>query len=221
MMAVFGVLVALAASAAPSLAFAFCPANGAAGSYVGIFAQDAAGRSFAAGFATDRPAWPLQPAAVRHAMASSPRAGVHDMLMQERGRGRGARGGIERGGRGGGAGRARLSPAGRGGGYGWDDTEGKGRGGRGGGAGRARSPAGRGDAYGWDDNDGGAGSRRPDFKRMRQESNREAVGTFHCCFLLHALLVSACECVHVLVYVCTCVCMCAYACMCKHPPLPA
>jgi hypothetical protein len=155
MMAVFGVLVALAASAAPSLAFAFCPANGAAGSYVGIFAQDAAGRSFAAGFATDRPAWPLQPSAARHAMASSPRAGVHDMLMQERGRGRGARGGIERGGRGGGAGRARLSPAGRGGGYGWDDTEGKGRGGRGGGAGRARSsPAGRDGGYGWEDPEG-------------------------------------------------------------------
>ncbi len=221
MRAIFGVLVALAAaSAAPSLAFAFCPANGAAGSYAGIFAHDAARRSFAAGFATHRLAWPLQPAVARHAMASSPRAGVLDMLMQERGRGRGARGGSERGGRGGGAGRARLSPAGRGSGYGRDDTEGRGRGGRGGDAGRARSPA-RGDTYGWDDNDGGAGSRRPDFKRMRQESNREAVGILHCCLLLHALLVPACECVHVRVYVCMCVCMCACSCMCMHPPPPA
>jgi len=160
MRAVFGVLVALAASATPSLAFAFSPANGAAGSYAGIFAHDAARRSFAAGFAADRPAWPLQPAAARHVVSSSPRAGVLDMLMQERGRGRGARGGSDRGGRGGGAGRAQ-SPADRGDGYGMDDTNVRGRGGRGGGAGRARlSPAGRGGGYGWDDPEGrGRGGR--------------------------------------------------------------
>ena len=160
MRAVFGVLVALAASATPSLAFAFSPANGATGSYAGIFAHDAARRSFAAGFAADRPAWPLQPAAARHVVSSSPRAGVLDMLMQERGRGRGARGGSDRGGRGGGAGRAQ-SPADRGDGYGMDDTNVRGRGGRGGGAGRARlSPAGRGGGYGWDDPEGrGRGGR--------------------------------------------------------------
>ena len=93
-------------------------------------------------------------------VSSSPRAGVLDMLMQERGRGRGARGGSDRGGRGGGAGRAQ-SPADRGDGYGMDDTNVRGRGGRGGGAGRARlSPAGRGGGYGWDDPEGrGRGGR--------------------------------------------------------------
>ena len=146
MRAIVGVLVALAAAAGPSLAF--YPAHG---SFVATphrgFSDAVSRRSFGAGLAACGPACPLLPAAARRSPA------VLDLLMQERGRGRGARG--SRGGRGGS---------------------------RGGGAGRARAPAGRGGGWGWEDSADAAGSRPPDFKRMRRESNREAVWASRCCF---------------------------------------